>query len=81
VNWGGDAVDPRPAGKGAARVAQDVIRIRCPNLLCGRVLVIPGHARGKRVKCRACATVMSVPDKKKDVPAASKQGGENSQAA
>ncbi|MFK7959459.1 MAG: hypothetical protein AB8G96_02960 [Phycisphaerales bacterium] len=45
-------------------MTQNIIRIRCPNLLCGRVLGVPGHARGKRVKCRKCATIMMVPQKK-----------------
>lgn len=46
---------------------QNIIRIRCPNLLCGRILAVPGHARGKRVKCRKCATIMLVPQKKQPV--------------
>jgi hypothetical protein len=53
-------------------VSQGIIRIRCPNLLCGRILAIPGHARGKRVKCRVCSTVMTVPTKKTESPAAPK---------
>jgi hypothetical protein len=42
-------------------LAQDIIRIRCPNLVCGRVLVMPVTARGRKVKCRECATIMTVP--------------------
>lgn len=57
-------------------VSQSIIRIRCPNLLCGRVLAIPGHARGRRVKCRACSTVMKVPQKRKDQPVTPKAAEE-----
>lgn len=62
-------------------MGQGIIRIRCPNLLCGRILAIPGHARGKRVKCRSCGTVMSVPAKQKEVPAAVEKADEDDRAA
>lgn len=47
-------------------MSDGVIRMKCPNLLCGRILSVPGNARGKRVRCRGCSTVLSVPPKAPD---------------
>jgi hypothetical protein len=33
----------------------------CPNLTCRKVLAVPGSARGKTVRCRACGTNIKVP--------------------
>lgn len=41
-----------------------VIRIKCPNLACGRILAVPVRARGKLVRCRGCSTTISVPQKR-----------------
>ena len=43
---------------------QPVIRIKCPNLSCQRILAVPGHARGKLVRCRGCSTTIRVPAEK-----------------
>ena len=37
------------------------LRIMCPNLTCRKVLAIPAAARGKTVRCRACATNIKIP--------------------
>ncbi|UCD74005.1 MAG: hypothetical protein JSV91_09450 [Phycisphaerales bacterium] len=42
-----------------------VIRIRCPNLACQRVLAVPAHARGKLVRCRGCSMTIRIPLPKK----------------
>lgn len=39
----------------------NVIRIMCPNLACKRVLAVPGHARGKLVRCRGCGINIKIP--------------------
>ncbi len=38
------------------------LRIMCPNLTCRKVLAIPVAARGKTVRCRACATNIKIPN-------------------
>jgi hypothetical protein len=38
-----------------------VIRIRCPNLGCQRVLGVPSVARGKLVRCRGCGMTIRIP--------------------
>ncbi|MCA9296302.1 MAG: hypothetical protein KC983_07285 [Phycisphaerales bacterium] len=38
-----------------------LIRIKCPNLGCCRILAIPSTARGKLVRCRQCGTVIRIP--------------------
>ena len=42
-----------------------VIRIRCPNLGCQRVLGVPAGARGKLVRCRGCGMTIRIPLAKK----------------
>jgi uncharacterized Zn finger protein len=51
----------------------NVIRIMCPNLSCQRVLAVPGHARGKLVRCRSCGMVIRIPAAKA-APAEPKEG-------
>jgi len=41
--------------------ANKLIRIKCPNLVCGRVLAIPSTARGKLVRCRRCGMTVRIP--------------------
>lgn len=41
--------------------AQNTIKIMCPNLTCGKVLAVPGAARGKVVRCRHCGTTIKIP--------------------
>jgi ribosomal protein S27E len=45
---------------------EKVIRIMCPNLGCRRILAVPGHARGKLVRCRSCGTTIRIPQKAKE---------------
>ena len=45
-----------------------VIRIKCPNLVCQRVLGVPAHARGKIVRCGSCRTNVRIPAPKADKP-------------
>ena len=40
---------------------ENSIRIMCPNLTCRKVLAVPGTARGKTVRCRACGTAIRIP--------------------
>lgn len=44
-------------------MAEDAIRIMCPNLLCRKVLAVPTSARGKTVRCKSCSTAIRIPDK------------------
>lgn len=44
-------------------MAEETIRIMCPNLLCRKVLGVPSSARGKTVRCKACATAIRIPEK------------------
>lgn len=39
----------------------DIIRIKCPNLVCTRVLGVPIGARGKMIRCKVCGTKIRVP--------------------
>lgn len=39
------------------------VKIMCPNLLCRKVLSVPGAARGKTVRCKSCATVIRIPER------------------
>jgi len=44
-------------------MANNSIRIMCPNLVCRKVLSVPETARGKTVRCKACGTTIRVPQK------------------
>lgn len=37
------------------------IRIICPKLSCRTLLSVPGSARGKSIRCKACGTKIRVP--------------------
>jgi len=37
------------------------ITLMCPNLLCRKVLMVPETARGTRVRCSYCGTLLFVP--------------------
>lgn len=52
-------------------MAEESVRIMCPNLLCRKVLAVPQSARGKTVRCRACSTAIRIPPKPGDKPAES----------
>ena len=45
-------------------MANDALRIMCPNLTCRRILSVPSAARGKTVRCRNCGTNIKVPQPK-----------------
>jgi LSD1 subclass zinc finger protein len=40
------------------------VTLMCPNLLCRKVLMVPATARGTRVRCSYCGTVLFVPHAK-----------------
>lgn len=44
-------------------MAEESVRIMCPNLLCRKVLAVPQSARGKTVRCRSCSTTIRIPAK------------------
>jgi len=46
-----EAVMTRPA----------IVRIRCPDLSCRRILAVPEAARGRLVRCGACGGRLLVP--------------------
>ncbi len=49
---------------------QQVLRVRCPNLMCQRILAVPVLARGKLVRCRNCGMTIRIPKKSDGDPAA-----------
>lgn len=49
-------------------MAEESIRIMCPNLLCRKVLGVPSSARGKTVRCKACSTTIRIPEKLAGAP-------------
>ncbi len=48
------------------------VRVKCPNLSCQRILAVPVSTRGKLVRCRQCATIVRIPERRAatDAPAA-----------
>ncbi len=50
-------------------MAEETIRIMCPNLTCRRVLAVPTSARGRTVRCRGCGINIRVPSKTETVKA------------
>ncbi|MDX2114886.1 MAG: hypothetical protein SFZ24_04590 [Planctomycetota bacterium] len=46
---------------------ENVIRVMCPNLRCRAILAVPAGARGRLVRCRACATNIKIPTKPPEV--------------
>ena len=42
-------------------MAEEAVRIMCPNLTCRKILAVPRTARGKTVRCRVCGTTIRVP--------------------
>jgi len=40
------------------------ITVLCPNLKCRKVLAVPDHTRGKKVRCKYCTTTFVVPAKR-----------------
>lgn len=56
-------------------MAEESLRIMCPNLLCRKVLAVPQSARGKTVRCRACTTAIRIPEKPGEPKPAAAQPG------
>lgn len=44
-------------------MAEQTVRIMCPNLTCKKILVVPVSSRGKTVRCKNCSTTIRVPQK------------------
>lgn len=42
---------------------EDVVNVRCPNLLCRAILAVPVEMRGQRVRCGNCGEVLAVPNR------------------
>ena len=42
-------------------MADEVIRVMCPNLQCRRILCVPIGARGKTVRCKGCGANVRIP--------------------
>jgi RNase P subunit RPR2 len=49
-------------------MAEEPIRIMCPNLTCRKVLGVPKTARGKTVRCRNCGTNIRIPNESNTFP-------------
>ena len=58
-------------------MAQDIIRLICPNLSCRRILAIPVTARGKTVRCGTCGSSVRVPAASNPAPAKPAQDTES----
>ena len=41
------------------------VNLMCPNLLCRKILMVPGIARGRRVRCTYCGMTLKVPLEKR----------------
>lgn len=46
-------------------MADETLRVMCPNLTCRKILAVPSSARGKTVRCRGCTTSIRIPLKEK----------------
>ena len=42
-------------------MANESVRVKCPNLCCQKILAVPASARGKTVRCKNCGTNLRVP--------------------
>ena len=42
------------------------VNLMCPNLRCRKVLMVPGAARGRRVRCTYCGMTLKVPLEKRN---------------
>ena len=49
-------------------MSEQLLRIKCPNLACQRILSVPEAARGKLVRCKQCGSTISIPEKKIEQP-------------
>jgi hypothetical protein len=50
-----------------------MIKVKCPNASCGITSVVKDEYAGKRAKCPACGTIMSIPNAPAEVPEAAVQ--------
>lgn len=46
-------------------MAEQTIRIKCPNLTCQKILAVPISSRGRNVRCRSCGGTIRVPSTSK----------------
>ena len=44
-----------------SKPAPTTVKMICPNLRCRSILAVPGAARGKMVRCKACGMRINVP--------------------
>lgn len=58
-------------------MAEETIRLMCPNLTCRKILAVPSSARGRTVRCRGCATNIKVPTKEDSSKAAKPADAKN----
>jgi hypothetical protein len=49
------------------------VTIMCPNLLCKKILAVPTAARGTKVQCAYCGTMLLVPAAKPPVRRSAEQ--------
>lgn len=42
-------------------MSEKIIRVKCPNLACQRILSVPEAARGRMVRCKACGGSLTIP--------------------
>lgn len=56
-----EIADSERQHSGALTMADDTVRILCPNLNCRKVLAVPKTARGKTVRCKGCQMNIRVP--------------------
>ena len=42
---------------------KNTVTMMCPNLRCRKILMVPGVARGRRVRCSYCGMTIMVPQK------------------
>jgi hypothetical protein len=44
-----------------APATNEIVMMLCPSLKCRKVLRVPGHCRGKQVRCQFCQLTFEVP--------------------
>jgi hypothetical protein len=61
-------------------VPEQTLRIKCPSLMCRKILAVPLSSRGKTVKCKSCGVMIRVPQKSV-APPPPPPGGDEEQPA
>jgi hypothetical protein len=73
------------AGNNKGEVRNDsalgTVRVKCPNLGCQRILAVPVNTRGKLVRCRQCATIVRIPEERRQEVEPAPAPGPESKAA